>query len=92
MAYEIKDNTASLFSNDKREKDSHPHWKGTGKVGGKEYWVSGWVKKTKNGDDWVSISLKEKDAVNADGVAKAKSAIPPKPAAKDGFVGDDIPW
>ena len=87
MAYEIKDNTASLFTNDKREKESHPNFKGSGKIGGKEYWVSGWMKKTKSGDDWISISLQEKDEAKAAGIAKAKAVLP-----KDDFINDEIPW
>lgn len=75
MAYEVKDMSGSLFINDKREKDTHPNWTGSGKINGKDVWISAWVKQTKNGQDWLSLSFKEKDAVHSAGVAKVTKAI-----------------
>jgi hypothetical protein len=40
MAYEQKDNSGSLFRNDKRETDSQPHAKGSALIEGVEFWVS----------------------------------------------------
>jgi hypothetical protein len=62
MAYEKKDNTGALFPNDKKEKDTHPDVKGDALVDGVEYWLSGWLKETKNGVSYTSLSLKKKDA------------------------------
>ena len=42
--YERKDE-AALWINDKREKDTHPHLRGTAVVEGVEYYVSAWKKK-----------------------------------------------
>lgn len=60
MAYEQKDNTGSLFKNDRREKDSHPHAKGSATIDGVEYWVSAWTKEGQKGR-WQSLSFQRKD-------------------------------
>ena len=46
---EQRDNSGVLFANDKREKESHPNYKGNIRVDGKDYWISGWIKEGKNG-------------------------------------------
>lgn len=37
-------NKGGIWKNDKRESDTHPHFKGNAEVGGVEYWVSGWLR------------------------------------------------
>ena len=44
MAYEERDNSGSLFRNDRATTDKHPTHKGKARIGGVDYWVSGWVK------------------------------------------------
>ena len=61
MAYEMKENSGSMFVNTKKEKDTHPDRNGTALIGGVEYWVSGWIKETKQGDKWLSLAFKPKD-------------------------------
>ncbi len=94
MAYEIKDNSGSLFVNDKREKDTQPTHKGDAKIDGKLYWVSAWYKETKSGQPMFSMSFKEKEAVNAEGLQKAKAAVESKPEPSKDFYddGDIIPF
>lgn len=60
MAFEQRENSGSLFKNDKREKDSHPNATGSAKIDGVEYWVSAWTKDGKNGK-WQSLSFKRKE-------------------------------
>ena len=62
MSYEQKDNSGSLFKNDRKEKDTHPDRTGSALIGGVAYWVSGWVKQDKNGNPWMSLSFKPKEA------------------------------
>jgi len=44
MAYEPRDNSGSLFRNDRATSDRHPTHKGKATIGGVDYWVSAWVK------------------------------------------------
>jgi hypothetical protein len=59
------DNTNSglLSRNDRKEKDSHPDFKGQISVEGKDYWLSGWIKERRDGTGkFFSLSVKPKDA------------------------------
>jgi len=62
MAFEIRDNTGSLFRNEKREKDSHPNATGRAKIDGKEFFVSAWTKEDRNGNKFQSLSFKPVEA------------------------------
>jgi len=60
MSYQQKDNTGTLFKNDRREKDSHPNAKGTAVIDGVEYWVSAWTKSGSKGP-FQSLSFQKKE-------------------------------
>lgn len=83
MAYEQKDNTGSLFKNDRREKDSHPHATGSATIDGVEYWVSAWTKEGQKGR-WQSLSFQRKEQA----ASESKSDTRAKPRTPD----EDIPW
>ena len=59
--YERKNNTATLFNNDYKEKDTHPDLKGEALVGDAKYRMSAWRKIDKNGNDYYSIQLQTEE-------------------------------
>lgn len=72
MAYEIKDNTGSLFKNDRKASDTHPDYNGSAKIAGVEYWISAWLKEGKDGGKkFFSFSFKPKESQKADMAAQA---------------------
>ncbi len=62
---EQRDNSGVLFANDKREKESHPNYKGNIRVDGKDYWISGWIKEGKNGK-FMGLAVSPKEEVKED--------------------------
>ena len=54
---EKKNNSGALFTNDKREKETHPHYQGKAMIGGVEYYISAWVKDGQKGK-FQSLSFK----------------------------------
>lgn len=61
MAYQQKENSGSLFRNERKERDEQPDRTGSALIGGVEYWVSGWIKEGERGS-WLSLAFKPKDA------------------------------
>lgn len=61
MAYELRENSGSLFKNKNKKKDTHPNATGDAMIGGVVYRISAWTKKDKNGDPWQSLSFEQKD-------------------------------
>jgi uncharacterized protein (DUF736 family) len=78
MAFEQKDNSGSLFRNDKKESDNHPDYTGSIVVDGVEHWLSAWLKTSASGTKYMSLSVRRKDA---------KPAQQSRPARRD---PDDI--
>ena len=60
MAFEQKDNTGAIFVNDRKTEEEHPDRTGTVMVGGKLYYANGWLKKTKDGRPYLSLTFKPK--------------------------------
>jgi hypothetical protein len=87
MAFEPKDNSGSIFVNDKGDNPKRPDRKGQAMIGGVEYWVSGWLKKTKDGDPFLSLTFEPKGE-------KAKPTTSKmQPRMKDELdEGDEIPF
>jgi hypothetical protein len=85
MAYEQRDNSGTLFKNDKREKDSHPNATGKAMIGGVMYYVSAWTKDGSKGK-FQSLSFKPVDE------AQPSQKQPAKPRAADHFsdMDDDL--
>lgn len=79
------DNSGAIFRNKRKEKDSHPDRTGQCVINGVEYWISGWMKE-KNGEPYMSIAFKEKEA---------RQESKPQPKKRDGGLSQmesDIPF
>lgn len=83
-------NSGMLARNDRKEKDTHPDFKGSINVDGKEYWLSAWTREGKpggkmEGRKYFSLSVSPKDAPNS-------APVPQKSAPKSfDQLDDDIP-
>lgn len=80
MAYELRNNSGSMFKNSRKEKDTHADMTGEIMVDGKTYWLNGWRKIDKNGNPWYSVAVREK-------TPKQESS-----EAKSAPIDDDIPF
>lgn len=71
-----------LFKNDRKEKETHPDYKGSCEINGEEMWMSAWLKDGKSGK-FMSFSFTPKEQ------PKTKSApVPPQNFDDD----TDIPF
>jgi uncharacterized protein (DUF736 family) len=53
-------NRGALFRNERKVGDKDPDHNGMLNVDGKEYWLNAWVKTSKNGRKFFSLSVKPK--------------------------------
>jgi hypothetical protein len=72
-------NRGVLYRNENKQQENHPEYTGSLNVGGKEYWISGWVKESKkDGKKFFSLSVKKKADEN------------PHAKKQEKFVDDDL--
>jgi uncharacterized protein (DUF736 family) len=81
--YEQKDGNGSLFKNNEKEAETHADYRGSIKIGGVEYWLNAWIKKSAKGTTYMSLSAKPKEARPAE---PARQAPPPD------FDDSEIPF
>jgi hypothetical protein len=62
-----------LFKNDRKSNDEDRDYGGSATIDGREYWLSGWKRKSKSGTPFLSLSFKWKEAPAATSKPKAKS-------------------
>lgn len=55
-------NSGALFRNDKKS-EKHPDYRGDINVNGVDYWISAWLKTSKKGTKFMSLSVTEKESV-----------------------------
>jgi hypothetical protein len=58
---DLEDMRGILFKNLKKEKPTHSDHYGLMRVGGKRYWMNGWVHIDKNGNPYLALRFKPKD-------------------------------
>lgn len=75
-------NKGVLFREKEKKSESHPDFKGSINVGGKDYWLSGWVNESKAGQRYFKLSVTPKD-----GASKPKTSAP-----TTDFIDEDIPF
>lgn len=78
-------NSGALFKNDKEGKESRPDYRGTLNVNGTDFWISAWLKSSKAGQKYMSLSAQPKQAKDIKGAVAHK-----EPAAAD--FDDEIPF
>ncbi len=91
MAYEQRDNSGTIFVNDRKETDKHPDRTGTAMIDGVMYYVSGWIKDGAKGK-FMSMAFKRKDEqpqqpISQRAMPKKQNIIP-----DDDMDGDAIPF
>tara|TARA_R100001377_G_scaffold16197_1_gene8245 strand:- start:9999 stop:10199 length:201 start_codon:yes stop_codon:yes gene_type:complete len=60
MAYEVKDMTGSIFTNQGKEKENQPDFTGSFRIKGVDYSVAGWKKTAKTGLEYTSYKIEDK--------------------------------
>lgn len=81
-----KDNSGSLFRNDKGGNDKRPDYRGDLNIGGVLYEIAGWIKEGINGKPkFMSLSVKPKEAL----AAKPTVWGSERPASKESLDFDD---
>lgn len=91
MTWEQRDETGSLFRAKERKTDNSPELTGSAKIAGVEYWVSGWTKKTRDGDKWLSLAFTPKDA-KPEKAPKPRGDLEAADAGGIRDMQDDIPF
>lgn len=88
-------NTGILSRNDRKEKDTHPDFKGQINIEGREYWLSGWVKTKKdNSGKFFSLSVTPKDSAGAPRQSAPAKQATVRSGGGSGFsdMDEDIPF
>ena len=62
--YEHKENSGSIFRNDKEGKEARPDYTGTAKVDGVDYRVASWVNTTQEGKEYLSLKFELQEETN----------------------------
>tara|TARA_R110002126_G_scaffold210336_1_gene356960 strand:- start:322 stop:588 length:267 start_codon:yes stop_codon:yes gene_type:complete len=85
--YEQKNNSGSLFKNDRKETDNHPDYNGSCLVNGSEMWMSAWLKTSASGKKFMSFSFKSKE-----GETYVPKTQPISRASQKLANDDDVPF
>ena len=59
MAFTNKPGQGAIFKNEKKGNDKAPDYRGSINIDGKDWEIAGWVRPTKTGDNFLSLTAKE---------------------------------
>ena len=74
-------NRGALFKNDRKTEPNHSDYNGSINVGGHDYWLNAWLKTSRDGKKFMSLSVKLKDG---------KPPAPTKSVKEE--MDDEIPF
>ena len=77
----MKENSASLFKNTRKQSENHPDYTGSIMLQGKEHYLSAWIKESPKAGKFFSIS-----------VGKPKEPVGFTPKGADEIVDSDLPF
>lgn len=77
----MKEGSASLFKNTRKQSESHPDYTGSIMLQGKEHYLSAWIKESPKVGKFFSIS-----------VGKVKEPVGFTPKGSDEIVDDSLPF
>ena len=84
--FQPRNNSGAIFRNDRKEKPTHADMNGECVIEGREYYISGWTRESKNGRKYLSLAFKAKPK-------KTTAGLPPQRApGEDDDKGEDMPW
>jgi uncharacterized protein (DUF736 family) len=79
----MKTGTGSLFKNDEKLTEAHPDYKGSCMIDDKKFYISAWIKESREGIKYMSLSIQP----------PLKNGALTKPARKTAAqADDDIPF
>lgn len=91
MAYEQKDMTGSAFLNQRKDRPTSADLTGTIKIEGKEYWLNVWNKSDKNGNGFISLSVRPRQP-RAEPDTGSRAGEKPRRTTAQELLDDDIPF
>lgn len=53
--------SGALFKNQRKSKETQPDYRGQATIGGVDYWLAAWIKKSKKGYTYMSLAFTAKD-------------------------------
>lgn len=65
MSFETRDNSGSLFKNNRKAAETHADYNGNCRIDGHDYFINAWLKESRDGQKYFSLSFKRKDGTAA---------------------------
>ncbi len=89
MAYEQRNNSGSLFKNDRKNNERQPDYNGNAIINGKTMRISAWIKKSQNGTAFMSLAFEEVNGAYQQNASQQSAPAPQRPASAPAPVNLD---